>query len=129
MSGRHAASSSGSVSDLPSSRLGAIASFSTRFEGARRVHQPDVQQKHISPCHSPYPKPQGSVRPQHKRQVRFMKPAVVNKLEEVLEQAIADALESEKIKKLPVKPRREITHLMAKAAVAVYEGVVEGKNG
>jgi hypothetical protein len=32
-------------------------------------------------------------------------------------------------KKLPVKPRREITHLMAKAAVAVYEGVVEGKDG
>jgi hypothetical protein len=39
------------------------------------------------------------------------------------------ALESKKIKKLPVKPRRVITHLMAKAAVAVYEGVVEGKEG
>ena len=58
-----------------------------------------------------------------------MKPYFVEKLEEVLEQAIADALDSKKLKKLPVKPRREITHLMAKAAVAVYEGVVEGKDG
>ena len=58
-----------------------------------------------------------------------MKPNLVEQLEELLEQAITDALESKKIKKLPVKPRREITHLMAKAAVAVYEGVVEGKDG
>ena len=58
-----------------------------------------------------------------------MKPNLIEKLEELLEQAIADALESKKLKKLPVKPRREITHLMAKSAVAVYEGVVEGKNG
>jgi len=58
-----------------------------------------------------------------------VKPDLVQKLEELLEQAIADALESKKLKKLPVKPREEITHLMAKAAVAVYEGVVEGKNG
>jgi len=62
-------------------------------------------------------------------EVTTMKPDLVEKLEEVLEQAIADALDSKKLKKLPVKPRREITHLMAKAAVAVYEGVVEGKNG
>jgi len=55
-----------------------------------------------------------------------MKPLLIEKLEELLEQAIADALSS---KKLPVKPRREISHLMAKAAVAVYEGVVEGKDG
>jgi len=58
-----------------------------------------------------------------------VKPDLVEQLEELLEQAIADALESKKIKKLPVKPRREITHLMAKAAVAVYEAAVEGKNG
>ena len=58
-----------------------------------------------------------------------MKPDLVEQLEDLLEQAIADALESKKIKKLPVKPRREITHLMAKAAVAVYEGVVEGRDG
>ena len=57
-----------------------------------------------------------------------MKPDVIEQLEELLEQAIADALDSKKLKKLPVKPRREITHLMAKAAVAVYEGAVEGKN-
>ena len=58
-----------------------------------------------------------------------MNPILIEQLEELLEQAIADALESKKLKKLAVKPRREITHLMAKAAVAVYEGVVEGKNG
>jgi len=58
-----------------------------------------------------------------------MKPDLVQKLEELLEQAIADAFESKKLQKLPVKPRREITHLMAKAAVAVYEGVVEGREG
>ena len=58
-----------------------------------------------------------------------MKPDLVEQLEELLEQAIADTLESKKLKKLPVKPRWEITLLMAKAAVAVYEGAVEGKNG
>ena len=58
-----------------------------------------------------------------------MKPNVVEQLEDLLEQAITDALESKKIQKLPVKPGREITHLMAKAAVAVYEGVVEGREG
>ena len=62
-------------------------------------------------------------------EVNPMKPDVIEQLEELLEQAIADALDSKKLKKLPVKPRREITHLMAKAAVAVYEGVVEGKDG
>jgi len=56
-----------------------------------------------------------------------MKPELVEKLEEVLEQAIAAALEAKSLKKLPVRPRREITHLMAKAAAAVYEGVVEGR--
>ena len=58
-----------------------------------------------------------------------MKPDLIEKLEELLEQAIADALDLKTLKKLPVKPRREITHLMAKAAVAVYEGVVEGRDG
>jgi hypothetical protein len=58
-----------------------------------------------------------------------MKPADIEKLEQVLEQAIAEALDSKKLKKLPVKPRKEITHLMAKAAAAVYEGVVEGRDG
>jgi hypothetical protein len=37
--------------------------------------------------------------------------------------------QSLKSDKLPAHPRKEITHLMAKAAVAVYEGVVEGKDG
>ena len=58
-----------------------------------------------------------------------MKPDFIEQLEDLLEQAIADVLDSKKLKKLPVKPRREITHLMAKAAVAVYEGAVEGRDG
>ena len=58
-----------------------------------------------------------------------MKPEFIEQLEELLEQAIADALDSKKLKKLPVKPRKEITHLMAMAAVAVFEGVVEGREG
>lgn len=58
-----------------------------------------------------------------------MNPELIEQLEDLLEQAIADALSSKKLKQLPVKPRRKITHLMAKAAVAVYEGVVEGKDG
>jgi len=57
-----------------------------------------------------------------------MNPDLVEKLEQVLEQAIAAALESKSLKKLPVKPRREVTELMAKAAAAVYEGVVEGRS-
>lgn len=56
-----------------------------------------------------------------------MKPNLVEKLEQVVEQAIADALTSKKLKRLPLKPRAEVAHLMAKAAVAVYEGVVEGR--
>lgn len=58
-----------------------------------------------------------------------MKPSLVEKLEDLFEQAIAAALDAKMLKKLPVKPRREITRLMAKAAVAVYEGVVEGREG
>jgi hypothetical protein len=58
-----------------------------------------------------------------------MKPDLVEQLEELLEQVIADALDSKKLKKLPVRPRRKITHLMAKASVAVYEAVVEGREG
>lgn len=55
-----------------------------------------------------------------------MNPDLVEKLEAVLEQAIAKALEAKSLGQLPVKPRREVTELMAKAAAAVYEGVVEG---
>lgn len=58
-----------------------------------------------------------------------MKPDLIEKLEDLLEQAIAHALDFKKLKKLPVKPRTEITHLMAKTVVAVYGGVVEGRQG
>jgi hypothetical protein len=58
-----------------------------------------------------------------------VKPNLVDRLERLIEQAIADALDSKKLGKLPVKPHRDITRLMAKAAAAVYEGVVEGREG
>ena len=46
-------------------------------------------------------------------------------LEERIEAAIAEALRSLRGKKLPLKPGREIVHLMAKGAVTVYEAAVE----
>lgn len=56
-----------------------------------------------------------------------VKPNLVEQLERLIERAIADVLDSQQPGQLPVKPRREVAHLMAKAAVAVYEGVVEGR--
>ena len=50
---------------------------------------------------------------------------VVELLEERLEEAIAEALRGLRGKKLPHRPGREIVHLMAKAAVTVYEAAVE----
>ena len=50
---------------------------------------------------------------------------VVEMLEERIEAAIAEALRSLRGKKLPLKPGREIVHLMAKGAVTVYEAAVE----
>jgi DNA-directed RNA polymerase beta' subunit len=50
---------------------------------------------------------------------------VVEMLEERIEEAIAEALRSLRAKKLPIKPGREIVHLMAKGAVTVYEAAVE----
>ena len=50
---------------------------------------------------------------------------VVEMLEERIEEAIAAALRGLRSKKLPLKPGREIVHLMAKGAVTVYEAAAE----
>jgi hypothetical protein len=46
----------------------------------------------------------------------------VQKLEGEIEQAIAEVLVRMGLKRLPLLPARRTMHLMAKAAVAVYEG-------
>jgi len=48
----------------------------------------------------------------------------VGKLEEKLEDAIAHIIVDMGLKKLPLLPDRRTMHLMAKAAVAVYEAAV-----
>jgi hypothetical protein len=49
----------------------------------------------------------------------------VGKLEHELEEAIAQVIVRMGLKKLPLLPARHTMHLMAKAAVAVYEAVVD----
>ena len=46
----------------------------------------------------------------------------VKHLEGDIEQAIADVIMRMGLKRLPLLPSRRTMHLMAKAAVAVYEG-------
>ncbi len=54
-----------------------------------------------------------------------MDPKTVEKLEVRIEEAIADVIVKMGVKKLPLLPSRHTVHLMAKAAVAVYEAAVE----
>jgi hypothetical protein len=49
----------------------------------------------------------------------------VHSLERELEDAIAQTIVRMGLKKLPLLPARRTMHLMAKAAVAVYEAVVD----
>lgn len=49
----------------------------------------------------------------------------VERLERELEEAIAQVIVHMGLKKLPLLPARHTMHLMAKAAVAVYESAVE----
>lgn len=51
--------------------------------------------------------------------------ATVATLEEAVENAIAEAIRNLGRKKLPLLPDRRTMHLMAKAAVTVYEAAVE----
>jgi hypothetical protein len=46
----------------------------------------------------------------------------VKRLEDDIEQAIAEVIIRLGLKRLPLLPSRRTMHLMAKAAVAVYEG-------
>ena len=54
-----------------------------------------------------------------------MDPKTVEKLEGKIEEAIAEIIVKMGLKKLPLLPSRHTMHLMAKAAVAVYEAAVE----
>ena len=51
----------------------------------------------------------------------------VAKLEENIEAVIAEVIVKMGLKKLPLLPERRTMHLMAKAAVAVYEAAVENQ--
>jgi hypothetical protein len=54
-----------------------------------------------------------------------MDPKTVVKLESTIEQAIAEVIMNMGVRKLPLLPSRHTIHLMAKAAVTVYEAAVE----
>jgi hypothetical protein len=56
-----------------------------------------------------------------------MDPKTVEKLEGRIEEAIAEMIVKMGLKKLPLLPTRHTMHLMAKAAVAVYEAAVENQ--
>lgn len=58
-----------------------------------------------------------------------MEQKVVRKLETEVEEAIADVIVGMGLKKLPLMPSRQTMHLMAKAAVTVYEAAVENHSG
>ncbi len=57
-----------------------------------------------------------------------MDPKTVRKLEQELEAAIAGVIVQMGLKKLPLLPSRQTMHLMAKAAVSVYESAVENQH-
>ncbi|MGH7135740.1 MAG: hypothetical protein ACREHD_08375 [Pirellulales bacterium] len=57
-----------------------------------------------------------------------MDPNTIKKLEEKIEEAIADVIVVKMgLTKLPLLPARHTMHLMAKAAVSVYEAAVENQ--
>lgn len=51
----------------------------------------------------------------------------IEKLEEKIEEAIAEVIVKMGLKKLPLLPDHRTMHLMAKAAVTVYEAAVENQ--
>ena len=57
-----------------------------------------------------------------------MEQKVVRKLEEEIEDAVAGVIVGIGLKKLPLLPSRQTMHLMAKAAVTVYEAAVENQH-
>jgi len=54
-----------------------------------------------------------------------MDPRTVSKLEQKILEAIFEIVIKMGLKKLPLLPSHQTVHLMAKAAVAVYEAAVE----
>ena len=58
-----------------------------------------------------------------------MEQKTVRRLEQELEEAISQAIVRMGLKKLPLLPSRQTTHLMTEAAVAVYESAVENQHG
>ena len=54
-----------------------------------------------------------------------MDPKIVKNLEAKIEEAVAEVIISMGLKRLPLLPNRQTMHLMAKAAVTVYETAVE----
>lgn len=54
-----------------------------------------------------------------------MEQRVVSSLERRIEKAIADAITEMGLKRLPAVPSKQTMHLMAKAAVSVYEAAAE----
>lgn len=57
-----------------------------------------------------------------------MEQKTVRKLEEKLQGAIAEVIADMGLKKLPLLPSQQTMHLMAKAAVTVYEAAVENQD-
>jgi hypothetical protein len=57
-----------------------------------------------------------------------MDPKIVEKLEGRIEEAVAEIIVKMGVKRLPLLPSRHTMHLMAKAAVAVYEAAVENQD-
>ena len=53
---------------------------------------------------------------------------IVEKLEDRIEKTIAEVIVKMGLKKLPLLPSRQTMHLMAKAAVTVYEAAVENQS-
>jgi hypothetical protein len=54
-----------------------------------------------------------------------MAPKTVERLEGKIEEAVAEIIVKLGVRKLPLLPSRHTMHLMAKAAVAVYEAAAE----
>jgi hypothetical protein len=56
-----------------------------------------------------------------------MEPKVVRKMEQDIEKAVAEVVSRLGLRELPLLPSQQTMHLMAKAAVTVYEAAVENQ--
>lgn len=57
-----------------------------------------------------------------------MEQKTVDQLERKIEAAIADVMKKQETKGLPLQPSRHTVHLMAKAAVTVYEAALANQH-